>query len=77
MSKIIHLSIPGMKCNGCVTAIEQALSKETGIIRRQVDLDTKRARIETDTPLAELVAAIRAAGFNATELPEDYQESLA
>ncbi len=77
MSKIIHLSISGMKCGGCVTAVEQALSKETGIIQHKVDLDTKRARIETELPVAVLVGAIKAAGFEATELSEDDQELLA
>ena len=74
MSKIIHLSIPGMKCSGCVTAIEQALGKETGIIQSKVDLETKLARIETNALPAVLIGAIKAAGFDATELPGDDQE---
>lgn len=74
MSKIIHLSIPGMKCGGCVSAIEQAFSNETGITEYQVNLDTKRARVKTDSALAVLVGAIKAAGFDATELPADDQE---
>lgn len=77
MSKIIHLSISGMKCGGCVTAVEEALSNETGIVQYQVDLDKKRVRIETDEPLAVLVGAIKAAGFDATELSEDDQGQLA
>ena len=77
MSKIIHLSIPGMKCGGCVTAVEQALNNEAGIIQYKVDLDSKHARIETDSPLAVLVGAIKAAGFEATEFSEDDQELLA
>ena len=73
MSKIIHLSIPGMKCGGCVSAIEQALSDETGITEYQVNLDTKRAWVETDSALAVLVGTIKAAGFDATEVPQDEQ----
>ena len=74
MSKIIHLSVPGMKCGGCVSAIEQALGNETGITEYQVNLDTKRAWVETDSALAVLVGTIKAAGFDATEVPQDEQE---
>ncbi len=68
MSNTIKLSIPGMKCNGCVSAIEKALGDQTGVIRSEVDLETKTALVESDVPLAVLSGAIKAAGFDATEL---------
>lgn len=74
MSKIIHLSIPSMKCGGCVSSIEKALSNETSITEYQVNLDTKRVWVETDSALAVLVGTFKAAGFDATEVPQDEQE---
>lgn len=68
MSNTIKLSIPGMKCGGCVSAIEKVLDNEAGVIKSEVDLASKSALIESDTSLGIVVAAIKAAGFDATEL---------
>ena len=68
MSNTIKLSIPAMKCGGCVSAIEKALGNEAGVIKSEVDLASKSALIESDISLGDLVAAIKAAGFDATEL---------
>ena len=68
MSNTIKLSIPGMKCGGCVSAIEKALGKEAGVVKSEVDLESKSAVVESDTSPGDLVAAIKAAGFDATEL---------
>jgi len=68
MSNTIRLSIPGMKCGGCVSAIEKALDDEAGVISSEVDLETKTATVESNVSLAALSDAIKAAGFDATEL---------
>jgi copper chaperone CopZ len=68
MSNKIKLSIPGMKCNGCVSAIEKALADEPGVIQSEVDLATKTALVESDVSLSVLSDAIKTAGFDATEL---------
>jgi len=74
MSKKFKLSIPGMKCAGCVSAIEKALGNEVGVIKSEVDLERKRAMVESDGSLVALVSAIKAAGFEANELAADDQE---
>ncbi len=74
MSKEFKLSIPGMKCAGCVSAIEKALGNEAGVIKSEIDLESKSAMVESDTTLAALVSAIKAAGFEAIELAADDQE---
>jgi copper chaperone len=68
MSNTIRLSIPGMKCGGCVSAIEKALGDEAGVISSEVDLATKTAVVESDVSLTVLSDAIKAAGFDVTEL---------
>jgi len=74
MSNTIKLSIPGMKCNGCVSAVEKALGDQAGVIKSEVDLASKSALIESDASLVALVDAIKAAGFDATELAATDQD---
>ena len=69
MSKLLHLSIPGMKCGGCVSAIEEALKRQDGVINFKVDLETKSAEVETDVDFSVVSKSISAAGFEATQVP--------
>ena len=75
MSSTIRLSIPGMKCGGCVSAIEKALGEQAGVISSQVDLETKTALVESDVAVRELNEAIKSAGFDATEITTGQGES--
>jgi copper chaperone CopZ len=68
MSNEVRLSIPGMKCNGCVTAIEKALNLDIGVTTAKVDLDSKTAVVESDSDLSVLLGALKAAGFDAQEI---------
>lgn len=68
MSKNIRLSIPGMKCNGCVSAIKTALSDEIGVTRADVELETRTALVEMNSELSVLLGALKTAGFDATEV---------
>ena len=74
MKRIIRLAIPGIKCNGRVTAIEKSLGDESGVIKSEVDLEPKTATIESNVSLAVLVDAVKAAGFDATELVSEDRE---
>jgi len=74
MNQIIRLAIPGIKCNGCVSAIENALGGETGVIKSEVDLETKTAMVESNVSSAVLIDTIKVAGFEATELVGDDRE---
>ncbi len=74
MKLIIRLAIPGIKCNGCVAAIEKVLGDEPGVIKSQVDLETKTATIESNVSQSVLVEAVKAAGFDAAELLSEDRE---
>jgi copper chaperone CopZ len=78
MSNEIRLSIPTMKCNGCVSAIEKAIqeavSDEIGIDRMKVDLETKTASVEAEVAASVLIDALEFAGFGATELAADGED---
>jgi copper chaperone CopZ len=65
MSTEICLSIPAMKCNGCVAVIDKVLSSQAGVVSAGVDLATRTARVEGDVSLPELLEALKAAGFEA------------
>ncbi len=65
MSQQIVLSIPGMKCGGCVANVEKALNAESGVSGVNVDLDSKTARLQSELPVARLVEVIKAAGYDA------------
>ena len=68
MSSQIRLSIPAMKCDGCVKAIEKALGEVVGDTAVDVDLPTRMATVGADAGLPELVSALQSAGFEATEV---------
>jgi len=68
MSDSIRLSIPTMKCDSCVSAIEKSLINEVGLSNIQVDLTTKIASFDSDVPVSEPVASLKAIGYEATEV---------
>ncbi len=68
MTKIYQLSIPEIKCNGCVAAIKSALDKAPGIHKAVINLDTKSALVEADVTQARLLKVIKNAGFEAIKI---------
>lgn len=54
-----HYEIDGMHCEGCVAAIESKVTALPGVSRCEVDLESRRALVETAS--ADDDAAIRAA----------------
>lgn len=63
------LKIDGMSCEGCVRGVERALSACAGVRSVRVDLAAARAEVAFDpqqTGAADLLAAVEAAGFDAS-----------
>ena len=67
MSELIKISIPGMNCGACVSAIEKVLDDEISVIRSEVDLATKSALVESNVPFSVLNKAIKAAGSDVSK----------
>ncbi len=68
------LEIGGMTCAACSAAVEKTLLSVPGVIDARVNLPLERAEIDWMTraePLAELVAAVEAAGFEASPVLTD------
>ncbi len=63
----LDLKIGGMHCAACVTRVEEALGTVAGVVEASVNLATERAhvRLARAVAVAELVAAVRGAGYEA------------
>ncbi|UJR27583.1 hypothetical protein I4U23_008864 [Adineta vaga] len=67
---ITDWEITGMHCEGCRSAIIQALRKLSDVLSVNVDLATGRARLTTEKTIDTntVVQAVQAAGFQAKKL---------
>lgn len=61
----VKLEIEGMKCEGCATAVREALDGVAGVREANVDLADASARILSDEAVqdAALVRAVEDAGY--------------
>lgn len=61
----IILNIPGMHCGGCARTIEKALRSVSGVDAVSADAGRKIAEIDGSASSADLVAAVKTAGYEA------------
>ncbi|QMT34031.1 cation transporter [Conchiformibius steedae DSM 2580] len=64
----VILAVNGMSCAACVRGVEQALNGCAGVAQVLVDLASGKAKVQFDpqqTDVAQLAAAVEAAGFDA------------
>ena len=66
----LALSLPGIHCQACISAVERALNAHPGIHSARVNLTLKRALIEADPEIraAELIPVLESIGYEAHEL---------
>ncbi len=67
-NKRISLSLSGMHCASCANIIERSLKKVPGVIEGNVNFAAEKSSIlfdETKTSPAELIAAVKKAGYKA------------
>jgi copper chaperone CopZ len=64
------LKVEGMSCSGCVNAVRNALTGIKGVEEAVVSLEESSARIVhvEEAAVADLVAAIEAAGYTASSV---------
>ncbi|WP_269846216.1 heavy metal translocating P-type ATPase [Falsiroseomonas bella] len=64
-----HLSLPveGMTCASCAGRVERALRKVPGVTEAHVNLASEQADIAGTAAVADLAAAVRAAGYGVPE----------
>ncbi len=61
----IRLSVTGMMCAGCVSAVEDALQSVAGVTQANVNLAERTALVTGDFNPAAALNAVKAAGFTA------------
>ncbi|MBA4051425.1 MAG: nitrogen fixation protein FixI, partial [Erythrobacter sp.] len=68
-----RLTVPGMKCAGCIGKIERELAKTLGIAAARANLSAKRVAISHDPALDEgaLTAALLALGFESQPVADN------
>lgn len=66
MSNIVKLAVSGMKCDGCKTTVEKALSEVAGAESVEVSLEEASATVQGDADPAELARVVTEAGYPAT-----------
>ncbi len=60
---MLELIVPSMACSACADTITKAVTALDPTATVEADLKTKRVKIETLKPAAEVTAAIAAAGY--------------
>ncbi len=65
MTETVELSIRGMSCSGCASAVKRVLSGVGGVTRARVDLPSGRASVEGAARAEDLIRAVEAAGYDA------------
>lgn len=69
MNQLVTLNISGMTCGGCAVGVQNALNAVPGVVSSTVSLESATATVtlgETPATLQALVAAVQAAGYDAT-----------
>jgi Cu+-exporting ATPase len=76
---LVELPVGGMTCAACSAHVARTLAEVPGVVRAEVDLDGRSARVEFDpaqvTPEA-LVRAIEDGGYDA-DLPSESEDAIA
>jgi P-type Cu+ transporter len=67
----IHLNIDGMRCAGCVSAVEKALRGVAGVEAAEVNFADHSAEVRGKAVVADLIAAVAAAGYHASEIVDE------
>ena len=76
-TRLLTLAVQGMTCASCVGRVEKALAQVPGVVEASVNLATETAQVrlrgrgDEAAQIATLVAAVVAAGYQATQASDD------
>jgi P-type Cu+ transporter len=68
MSEVIRLSISGMSCAGCLSAVEKILRSVADVEDAFVNLGERTAIVSGEVNADDLVSAVKQAGYDVVEL---------
>jgi Cu2+-exporting ATPase len=69
-ARTVTLSIPDMRCAGCIKGVEGALTALPGVAAARVNLTDKQVRVTGTAAPERLVEALGRAGFTAAEMDD-------
>lgn len=72
----LALAVEGMTCGSCARTVERALMRVSGVRHAAVDLARGHAYVEGDARPADLVPAIKAAGYEARPLEAGTEDTV-
>ncbi len=64
----VQLSVPGIRCAACISAIEDRLNGLAAVESARVNLGQRRVSIVTEQPVSELVGVLKSIGYDAFPL---------
>ena len=68
-----HLLIDGMSCASCVSRVQNALQKVSGVSQARVNLAERSALVMGDATPESLVSAVKEAGYGAEVIEDDVE----
>lgn len=71
VSKPIRLAIDGMRCAGCVSAVEKAVQGVSGVQSANVNFASHTAEVIGTANVADIIAAVTAASYKASEVIDE------
>jgi Cu+-exporting ATPase len=66
-----HLALGGLRCAGCVSAVEKALNGVPGVTHASVNFAEHTALVEGEARTDDLIKAVDAAGYRASEIVDE------
>jgi len=62
---MIALTIPKIRCEGCVASVEKAIHSVDATAAIKADIETRRVEVTTEANRQALLSALEAAGYPA------------
>lgn len=72
-----YLAIDGLRCAGCVSTVEKALTGVPGVTSASVNFAEHTAMVEGDARTDDLIQAVIAAGYRASEIGDEEEDGEA
>lgn len=61
-----ELQVNGMTCGGCANSVKRSVQRIDSAAKVEVDLPSKKVRVDSDASLEAIIAAITDAGYPVT-----------
>ena len=63
---MFELEVQGMTCGGCASSVKRTIQAVDSGARVEVDLSSKKVRVDTGATLEQVTSAVTGAGFPVT-----------